>query len=365
MNKYINEIKILQDKKRSGKKRNWRGKKYVNVYLGDSHKRLGNMAKASRVLSCAAYLDFKRSLNDEAIKFHRAYFCKDKLCPVCAMRRSEKLYGQVSRIIDYVEEHEDYRYLFITLTVRNVEGENLKPALDEIHKGFNLLTKRKEFKAMSEGWIRGTEVTTNFKEKTFHHHIHLVVGVKNEYFDEYVGYMSHEKLLGLWKSCLGLDYDPWVYIKKIRGENEKYSYKKRNTITYKKVIAEITKYTAKTSDYIVMYKDRVRFRLDTGIELRDKNHAKELTDWAVSNLDAGLKGRRLVAFGGKFKEVHKLLNLDDPCDGDLENIDGDNKEDIGEYEILRYRWTYTIADYLLADIFTPEQYYGIGEYNTG
>jgi plasmid rolling circle replication initiator protein Rep len=312
-------------------------------------------------------LDFKRSLETGAMEFHRAHFCMNPLCPLCAMRRSEELYTHVSKVIDYFDENEDYRYVFITLTAKNVEGDGLKNALDGIHRAFNKFTKRKDFIGMSEGWIRGTEVTTNFKEKTFHHHLHLIVAVHKDYFDEFVCYISHDKLLGLWKSCLGVDYDTWVYIKKVRGKAEKSDGKKGTTITYRKAIAEITKYTAKPSDYIVMFKDREQFKKRTGIDLRNKAHAEELTDWAVLHLDAGLRGRRLMAFGGKFKEIHKKLNLEDKekVKWDEVDVDFDGEKETGDYEILRYCWTYTIADYVLTEIFTPEQYYGTECCDTG
>ena len=40
---------------------------------------------------------------------------------------------------------------------------------------------------------------------------------------------------------------------------------------------------------------------------------------------AKLQNRHLVAFGGKFKEIHKKLNLDDSIDGDLIHTDNENK----------------------------------------
>ncbi|MBU5425427.1 hypothetical protein KQI41_03285 [Tissierella pigra] len=44
-----------------------------------------------------------------------------------------------------------------------------------------------------------------------------------------------------------------------------------------------------------------------------------LTDKVFKTLDYVLHRKRLTAFGFKFKEVHKELNLDDAEDGRLED----------------------------------------------
>lgn len=49
---------------------------------------------------------------------------------MCAWRRSLKIFGQVSKVMDHVEKNYNYRYIFLTLTVKNCYGEDLKDTLD-------------------------------------------------------------------------------------------------------------------------------------------------------------------------------------------------------------------------------------------
>lgn len=65
-------------------------------------------------------------------------------------------------------------------------------------------------------------------------------------------------------------------------------------------------------------------------------------------MNDSLKNRRLTAFGGEFKKVHKLLNLDDAEKDDLINTDNEEdeiREDI-ESVIERYRWHIGIKQYI-------------------
>lgn len=74
-------------------------------------------------------------------------------------------------------------------------------------------------------------------------------------------------------------------------------------------VCEVTKYTVKENDYIIPYDWK-------------------LSQTAVSVLDDALANRRLVAWGGLLKNIHKKLNLDDEIDGDLINVDNDKSEDV-------------------------------------
>lgn len=64
-----------------------------------------------------------------------------------------------------------------------------------------------------------------------------------------------------------------------------------------------------------------------------------MTDSAVMVLDKALSKRRLVAYGGELKKIHKSLNLDDVEDGDLINTGSDEelREDV-DYVLERYKW---------------------------
>ncbi|QTD39770.1 protein rep [Sporosarcina sp. Te-1] len=81
--------------------------------------------KAEQMYDCGNYLVFK--IKDDRLKLYQTYFCKARLCPMCNWRRSLKIAFQNKKIIQAVNEREKVRWVVLTLTVRNVDGEDLKP----------------------------------------------------------------------------------------------------------------------------------------------------------------------------------------------------------------------------------------------
>jgi len=320
-NNYTPNLEVLQDTK-NGKDTNWRGKKINTLNLSDSYKRIGYDKKAIRVGECGDFLEF-RLATDDTLKLTRANFCKVRLCPMCSWRRSLKIFGQVSKIMDYIEENHNYKYIFLTLTVKNCYGENLKDTLDHMTKAFNKMNQRKAFKQAIKGYFRSLEITYNKKEDTYHPHFHMILAVNKNYFTDDRIYISQKKWTNLWKSSLKVDYTPIVDIRRLR-ENKG------------KEVAEVAKYTVKSDDFLI--KD-------------EKENIKEnITDKVVKTLDNALHRKRLIAFGFIFKDIHKKLNLDDTEDGDLTNTDNEDlREDLTDI-ILRYQWNIGIKNYKLIEI---------------
>ncbi|MBU5678244.1 protein rep, partial [Alkaliphilus sp. MSJ-5] len=225
----------------------------------------------------------------------------------------------------------DYRFIFLTLTCKNVYGENLSDQLDELFKAFNLLTKRKTVKQAVKGWFRALEVTHNLDEAskdydTFHPHFHIILMVNKSYFNKPELYISQEKWTSLWKSCLKVDYTPIIDVR---------AFKTGKSSHVSKSVAESAKYAVKSNDFIIRDKDGV---ID-----------EEMTDDSVFILDKALANRRLVAFGGELKEIHKLLNLDDTENGDLINTDNEELREDLDYIIERYKWHIGYKQYYKID----------------
>ncbi len=351
---YNTENEILKDTK-NGKDTDWRGKKINTLDLSDSYKRIGYNKKSIRVGECGDFLEFRLTA-DETLKLTRANFCKVRLCPMCSWRRSLKIFGQVSKIMDYVEENHNYRYIFLTLTVKNCYGEDLKDTLDLMTKAFNKMNQRKAFRQGVKGYFRSLEITydkdefitdeiylkkidyysriglkigdKNLNYNTYHPHFHMVLAVDNNYFTNSRIYLSQEDWTNLWKSSLKVDYTPIVDVRKLR-ENKG------------KEVAEVAKYTVKSEDFLI--KD-------------EKGNIKEdLTDEVVKTLDNSLHRKRLIAFGFIFKDIHKKLNLDDAEDGDLTNTDNEDlREDLTD-TILRYQWNIGIKNYKLVEVLESKE----------
>ncbi len=115
-NDYNTELEILKDVNKNGKDNLWQERKLNTLDLAESYKRLG-YKKYYRVLDCSTFLEWRYYVESKEKKLINANFCKVRLCPMCAWRRSLKTFGQVSKVMDYVEENYDYKYIFLTLTV--------------------------------------------------------------------------------------------------------------------------------------------------------------------------------------------------------------------------------------------------------
>ena len=318
-------IEVLKDINKNGKDNNWKERKESNLKLADSYKRLG-FKKYYRVVDCSTFLEFGVTKSSN-LKLLKANFCKVRLCPMCAWRRSLKIFGQVSKVMDYVERNYNYRYIFLTLTVKNCYGEDLKNTLDLMTKSFNKLSERKAFKQAVKGYFRSLEITYNKKYNTYHPHFHLILAVNKNYFTDDRTYLSQEKWTNLWKESLKVDYTPVVDVRRVKSKNKDFG----------KVVAETAKYTVKADDYLIKDEDG---KIDEG-----------LTDNVVKTLDKALHRKRLVSFGFIFKEIHKMLKLDDTEDGSLENTDNEDKlrDDLTDI-ILRYQWNIGIKNYKLVEV---------------
>lgn len=102
-----------------------------------------------------------------------------------------------------------------------------------------------------------------------------------------------------------IDYDPVVNVKRVKGDTAK-------------AVAEAAKYSVKASDIIIP-------------------DDWDLTVDALRTLDAALHQRRLVAFGGRLKEVHAALKLDDTENGDL--VHTSNQDISGEgWKRISFAW---------------------------
>uniref|UniRef100_UPI003F691352 protein rep n=1 Tax=Streptococcus pluranimalium TaxID=82348 RepID=UPI003F691352 len=179
----LNNVKssqiVLTDVNSRGKDRNWRGRKIMSLKLADIFKELGyRKSLIERLSSCGEVLKFIQ-LEDGSLKLYQAYFCKNKLCPMCNWRRSMKYSYQSSRIVDEaIKQEPKARFLFLTLTVRNVKGEDLNKTLTSLTQSFDRLFRRAKVKKNLLGYLRSIEVTHNEKEKTYHPHIHVLMMIR-------------------------------------------------------------------------------------------------------------------------------------------------------------------------------------------
>ncbi|MCL2247990.1 MAG: protein rep [Oscillospiraceae bacterium] len=324
-------IEVLYDVKDSGRQVAWKTKRLMSLRIAQAFKRLGFISKYERIINCGGYLEFRR-YDDHSMLLHRAWFCKqDKVCMICAWRRSRKTYAHVRTIMDAVED--DYKYIFLTLTCKNVIGKQLGETISKLLLAYKNLCLRQRFQSATHGWLRCLEVTFNWQTLTFHPHLHIVLAVNELYFSSDL-YIKQEEWCSMWKSVLRVDYTPIVDVRVFSAEEK----------TKGKEISEVAKYCVKPSHIMANLYDIKSHSQDIQDEV--KKYTDSITDDIVSTLDSALRGRRLLGFGGVFKEKHKLLNL---CKRDDDLIRAGNGKVLtgsSGYEIEKYRWDTSLRNYV-------------------
>jgi plasmid rolling circle replication initiator protein Rep len=133
-----------------------------------------------------------------------------------------------------VEDYPKYRWLFVTLTLKNCQIYELRDTLSLINESFKRLTKLKAYPAV--GWIKSVEVTRG-RDGSAHPHLHILMMVKPSYFKH--SYLSQAKWCELWQQCLRIDYKPILDVQAIKKDLPPHF-----------IIPEILKYQVKESDLI-------------------------------------------------------------------------------------------------------------------
>lgn len=304
----------LQDCSSSGRRIDWSGRKMANSYLAEAYDTF-DPRKADRLRECANRLVF--GVNpDGTKKLVSAQFCRVRLCPICQWRRSLKLFSQMTELMAYMKPM-DYRFIFLTLTIRNVPMSGLSGAIDQLCNGFGRYVKYDRIKLIAKGWYRGLEVTHNLDRSsdwfdTYHPHLHVLIAVNRSYFNSR-DYLKFEEWQRLWQRAAKIDYDVQVDVRTVKGDSPR-------------AVCELTKYTAKSRDFIVL--DDWQLTVDT-----------------VRGLDRALHGRRLVGFGGVMRDCRRKLAQEDVETGDLIHVDGDDPAEQYDY-YASYGWHTGFCQYL-------------------
>ena len=316
--------------------------------------------KAYGFHQCGTYLEFEleKYQTIDKKKLIRMNSCKQRLCVYCAWRRCLRIYSNVRRCCDEIMKQDKgkktirtSRFIFATLTTENCTLEKLSDEINLQMKGFNKLIHYKAFKDAFLGYVRALEIVVDreplitpdmyFRKKDYYDnlglyiedenpnylkcnvHIHVLLHTTYEIYKGEV-YITQKKLTEMWQRACRLDYTPIVDIR---------SFKARNRKTKGKELAEIAKYTVKPMDYLKA--EYIKNRLS-----KEQFDGDFVLDAEVTMyLDGALNSRRLLAFGGSFKNIHRKLKLDD------EKLTDDVDEE-AESEILRYYFSFKEKKYV-------------------
>ena len=219
-----------------------------------------------RINNCATFLQSVSNFDRNRSKIVKANRCMNRFCPICMATKARKEAYMLLIILKFLSCAKGYEFIFLTLTVPNVAGDELVRELDEQYLALKRLIQRKEFKAISNGFIRKTEITYNQKRNDFHPHIHMLIAVNKSYFTEKSLYVSQHKWQEIWKKCKKDNSITQVHVKKANESSFK----------------ELAKYEAKDFDML--------------------GYSQEVFDVFYK----ALKGRKTLTFNGCFQEAKKM-----------------------------------------------------------
>lgn len=221
--------------------------------------------------------------------------CRNRFCAICNWRAARKRYCYTYRAMEQIEAEGKYSYLFLTMTMKNCQDWELKQTISDIMSAVNRMQSTKTWKKRVKGYIRQTEVTYNSKKDTYHPHLHYIVAVPREYFTDTALYMQTWQWRELWEKSMRLDYYSQFKIDAIGNWDE-------GSMIHE--VCEISKYQIKLSSVV-----------ETGKR------------YPVQIIAEAIKGRRMVAYGGIYADINKMLK-----EADKENAEDEIRATLYEYD---------------------------------
>ena len=201
---------------------------------------------AQRMNFCSTFLDFRLVPDEDKLKLKlsQAMFCHVRFCPVCQWRRRTVWQAKALTIVPKIlVDYPSYRWLFLTLTVKDMPVTSLRDAVTHLNESFKRLTKLKDF--FAEGWIKCVEVTLSETQNGYAHpHLHILLIVKPSYFG--VNYSSIEKWREMWAKSARLDYFCQVDVIPLKESKKDVDNIKNLT----RMICETIKYQVKETDLV-------------------------------------------------------------------------------------------------------------------
>jgi plasmid rolling circle replication initiator protein Rep len=306
----------LSDLNSQGKERPWKDHKTNSVRISGLYHNLiiyerdRNFKKGEKMGGCADTLMFNVQ-DDGSKKLYQTWFCKERMCPMCAWRKSLKNAHQVDQVASaLLGEQPTVRFLFLTLTCKNVFGSELRETLKMLSESFKRLIKTKALSKFIVGYYKAVEITQTNADGTYHPHMHVLLAVKSTYFKTKENYLDQSEWTSLWKQSLRVDYTPIVHVQAVKQKKAQLS----------DAVREVAKYATKSSDIL------------SGSEAQQAIKLETLTD--------ALSGLRLSSYGGRMKEIHKQLHLDDAEaeNADLVHVGDEDNKETTTLTVEIYKW---------------------------
>lgn len=194
----------------------WTDKKTASLKVARRMIDAGFIERGKRMQFCGHFLNMKKCPTCGKNEISSANLCRDKLCPTCQWRLSLKRFAEMCATVSYIDDLDEYRAGFLTLTVKNCSPCDLRYTLQTMSKDWNRFLNQRWAKKMLVGSARSVEITFNPFTRTFHPHFHIITLTKPEY-DE--GFLRGKFNIG-WQNASRLDYVPVTDFKFIKADEK-------------------------------------------------------------------------------------------------------------------------------------------------
>ena len=144
-------------------------------------------------------------------------FCRDRLCPTCAHRRSRQTFHALRSAVEPMDSPR-----FVTLTLKH-KTEPLFLTLARLRGGLATLRRSPIWKAAVVGGVYSVEVKRNAQTGCWHAHVHMIIDGQ---------FIAQNRLSEAWKAATGDSFI--VDIRAVRSRRD--------------VVSYITKYISKPAD---------------------------------------------------------------------------------------------------------------------
>lgn len=319
-----------------------------------------NQKQIQRVWNCADWREYI-SVND-VTRLHKLSLCGRRFCPNCQAVQSRKELLLAVQTLERLTNQKasngrmvNFRVEFLTFTLKNVNGDELREELVKMSNAFSRMYKDKRFGNQINSAMRVIEVTES-KDGTYNQHIHalfyfkagIVKGSKTGgSTGKNFGIVTQKEWVQLWKKYTGVDYEPMVHrvvlgskkkkgyyeYKPTRGKNAGKVLRLTEKEMFVKQMAEMHKYSVKPDNIVKKDKDgkyvgNLKFianverayakikatvyygefsKIRTAILKERREHKKEKAIELVSLVKMFEDKKFKKKYGGHYKKVYEKL----------------------------------------------------------
>lgn len=297
---------VLGDRRPAGDERPWRKRKRESVRVAAAFRRLGepHVARAARCRDCGTFLTFCECPASSAHpkSLHAANFCRERLCGMCAWRRSLKIGAEVRAVVERIlKERPNATFILLTLTIKNCSGKDLRQTIDLLQAAWSRFHKMHHIARVIAGSFRSLEVTCSRTRGDYHPHLHVLIETCPDYFawgkSDKSAYMSQQDFATGWQQALQVEYKPVVHVQRVRDVGF--------------ASCEVAKYAVKPADIVDL----------SGPDQPDCGDLQEVEAQRIGYLHEALSGRRLVTYTGTLRAARQALIAEGKIDPEGE--DGD------------------------------------------